>query len=348
MQESPVIAAGPPSPWSERWRVWRNWLASLRFALVNLLLLFAGVWVVYLELPGALWALVLPLASSALNLLVAIAVNGAFRRQLPLLAFHLALLAIVVLVALGRLTYLRGAVEIVDGGEFDGVLTTRDAGPWHAGRLAEVRFANLGFAIDYDPGLRRGQTRNEVAYRDADGAVVRTTIGDQTPLRLLGYRFYTSFNKGFAPSFVWHPSGGGEPAFGAVHLPSYPLNEYEQARDWEIPGTGIPIWTMLRFDEIVLDPDKTDQFKLPGRHDVVVRIGEQRWEMRPGMAVDLPAGRLQYVGVRGWMGYSVFYDWTVPWLLAAAVTAVLALGWHYWRKFAARPWNQAKDDGLSA
>jgi hypothetical protein len=354
MQESPVIAAGPAWADGGRWRGRLAGLGSLRFALANLLALLAGVWAVYLDLPGALWALVLPLFSSAVNLLAAIAVNRAFRRQLPLLVFHLALLAIVLLVALGRLTYLRGSVEIVDGGEFDGTLTTRDAGPWHAGRLAELRFANLGFSIDYDPGLKRGATKNEVAWRDANGFVQRQVIGDQTPLLLAGYRFYTSFNKGYAPTFAWHPAAGGDAVLGAVHLPSYPLNEYEQAREWTIPGTNIPIWTMLRFDEVVLDPDKADYFKLPGKHAVIVRIGDARWELQPGGSIALPTGRLEYAGVRGWMGYSVFYDWTVPWLLAAAMSAVLALGWHYWRKFAARPWDgvnggakkEVKDNGL--
>jgi cytochrome c biogenesis protein len=39
------------------------------------------------------------------------------------------------------------------------------------------------------------------------------------------------------------------------------------------------------------------------------------------------------------MGYSVFYDWTMPWLLAACTLAVLALGWHFWSKFSVRPWQ---------
>ena len=43
--------------------------------------------------------------------------------------------------------------------------------------------------------------------------------------------------------------------------------------------------------------------------------------------------------LRGWMGYKVFYDWTMHWLLAAGTLAVASLGVHFWRKYAARPWD---------
>lgn len=340
----PASRGAAESNW---WRALRL-LGSLKFALVNLLALFVGVCVAYLSESRTVWALVVPLASSALNLLAAMLTNAVFRRQLPLLVFHLALLAIILLVAVGRLTYLKGSAEVVDGGTFDGHLATREAGPFHRGGIASLRFANRGFSIDYAPGVRRGATKNEVAYRDAAGRLQIGVIGDQQPLVLAGYRFYTSHNKGFAPTFRWHPGTGGPAELGAVHLPAYPLHEYRQAREWTLPGTGIPAWTMLQFQEIILDPGKADQFKLPGEHTVVLRVGEQRWQLRPGDSVALPAGRLEYVGLRAWMGYTVFYDWTIPWLLAAALTAALALGWHYWKKFTARPWNHGQDDGTTA
>lgn len=324
--------------------VWRS-LGSLKFALFNLAWLLGGVCFAYVVEGHSTWSLVLPLASSAVNLSVAIAINPVFRRQFHLLVFHLSLLGIVVLVALGRLTHLKGQAEVVEGGVFAGELSAFEAGPWHRGDIDSVRFENRGFAIDYAPGWKRGPTRNQVAYPDATGRVQVRTIGDQDPLVINGYRFYTSHNKGFAPTFEWFPASGAAPALGAVHLPAYPLHEYNQSREWTIPGTNVIVWTMLQFQEIILDPEKADSFKLPEEHLVVVRIGDERHELRPGGVVDLPAGKLRYTGLRAWMGYTVFYDWTIPWLLAAAVTATLALGWHFWRKFAARPWNQ---DGSTA
>jgi cytochrome c biogenesis protein len=167
-------------------------------------------------------------------------------------------------------------------------------------------------------------------------------IGDNTPMVLNGYRFYTSFNKGFAPVFLWYPGADTAvaPLLGTVNLPAYPIHEYRQALDWVLPGTQIEAWTMLQFDEVIIDPEKPSTFRLPEKHKLVMRIGKQRWELTPGQSITLPEGRLQYQGLRSWMGYTVFSDWTISWLLSASLLAVASLGWHFWRKFAARPWNE--------
>jgi len=167
----------------------------------------------------------------------------------------------------------------------------------------------------------------------------RIEITDQQPLLLAGYRFYPTGNKGFAPVFVWHPAGGGAPRVGTVHLPSYPLHEHGQARAWTPPGSALRLWTMLEFTEIILAPDRPSEFRPPKEHKIVLRSGEKRWELVPGGGVDLPEGRIEYRGLRGWMGYTVFYDWTIPWLLAACLVAVAALGAHFWSKFAAKRWD---------
>lgn len=319
-------------------RPWLLRLASLKLTLVILAALGIGIVTAYLSETRTTWALVVPLGLCALNLLAAIATNPVFRRQLPLLVFHLCLLALILLVAAGRLTYLKGQVEVTDGTWFDGRLTSGESGPWHRDRLDRVRFANLGFTVDYDPGLRRGPTRNAVQTVGDDGRAREQVIGDQTPLVQQGYRFYTSHNKGFAPTFAWQPAAGGEPLVGSVHLPAYPLHEYRQAQTWRPPSATSDIWVQLRFDENLLDPERPDAFKLPKEHVLVLRAGDLRRELQPGDTVALPEGRLTYLGVRAWMGYTVFHDWTIPWLLASALAAVGALGWHFWQKFARRPW----------
>lgn len=313
-------------------------LASLKLTLVALALLALSILYVYLAEESGSLALVLSLLLVALNLVAALATHPVFRRPSALLVFHLGLIALLLLVALGRLTYLKGHVELAEGEEFGGALSGVQAGPWHWNRLDRVRFTNLGFRIDYAPGLQRNATRNTVSYADADSGERRAQIGDQTPLVLSGYRFYTSPNKGFAPAFLWFPANG-QPLLGTVHLPSYPANEYHQARDWELPGTGISLWTMLQFDERILDPEKPSEFRMPKQHKVIVRVGGQRHELQPGQSIDLPQGHLVYDGLRSWMGYTVFYDWTIHWMLAVCMISVGALGWHYWRKFAAQPWN---------
>lgn len=314
-------------------------LASPKLTLAALLLFAGAVLYAYRSTLPATPVLVMPLGLLALNLLAALACKPVFRRQTPLLIFHLCLLAIVLLVAAGRLTYLKGQLELAEGEAYSGSLTEYEAAPWHPFHLDRLHFVNHGFDIAYAPGLMRQKTRNRVSYTDAEGKIQQAEIGDTTPLVLQGYRFYTSPNKGFAPTFYWHPVGGGEPMLGAVHLPSYPVNEYRQAKEWTPPGSRIKIWTQLAFDEVIIDPAKASEFRLPKQHKLVVRIDDARHELQPGQSVELPGGRLVYAGLLTWMGYTVFYDWTLHWLLGASVAAVLALGWHFWRKFAARPWN---------
>jgi len=317
-------------------------LASLKLTLVALIILGAAIWYAYIYEAPATWVLVPSLLLLALNLIASVATHPAFRRMSGLLLFHLGLITIVLLVALGRLTYLKGKVELAQGEEFGGQLMEVEAGAWHWGRLDQVRFINEGFRIAYAPGVQRGQTRNAVRYLDGSGKEQVMDIGDHTPLVLSGYRFYTSPNKGFAPAFIWHPATGGAPVLGTVHLPSYPINEYSQAREWQLPGTAMRVWSLLQFDEVLIDPASDSEFRLPNRHRMVVRIGERRYEMQPGDAIDLAEGRLVYDGLRTWMGYTVFYDWTIHWLLVVSMLTVSALGWHFWRKFAARPWNETR------
>lgn len=313
-------------------------LASLKLTVVVLILLGAGIIISYHQEQARTWPLVLPLAALAVNLAAAVATNGVFRRQSALLVFHLALIALVLLVAAGRLTYLKGKLELAQGEVFDGSLSEVEAGPWHSWHLDRIPFVNEGFSIDYAPGVRRGPTRNTVAWQEADGRWQRAVVGDQEALIRAGYRFYTSHNKGFAPVFRWQPQGG-EALVGAVHLPAYPIHEYRQAQDWTPPGGREPLWVMLQFDEVILDPQQPSEFRLPEKHSLVVRRGETRHELAPGDTLELADGRLTYVGLRAWMGYTVFYDWTLPWLLAACVVAVLSLAWHFWVKFAAKPWD---------
>lgn len=325
-------------------RAWWVSVGSLKLTLAIFVLFAVLVVAVYLvnRLDG--WVLAVPFGLFALNLLAAITTNPAFRRQGGLLVFHLALLMLVILLAVSRLTYLRGQLEITEGEWFDGTLTGRDAGPLHPDTISAVRFRQLPFTIEYHPGRERGRTLSRVAWLDAGGRLQEGVIGDHHPLVIDGYRFYTTHNKGFAPLFRWQPADGGPARTGSVHLPSYPAHEYRQALAWTLPGTGHRLWTLLEMDEVVLDPARPSRFRLPRDYRLVLRADGQRHVLRPGDRVTLADGTLTFLGLRQWMGYTVFYDRTIPWLLAACVVAVLGMGWHYWRKCAARPWRAEEDD----
>lgn len=295
------------------------------------------------------WApLALVFGALSINLGAALVRHPALRRQLPLLVAHLALLALLGGVVASRLWSLDGRFELTEGEYFDGTLLDRDAGPWHVEQLRSLAFRHNGFEIDYAAGRRRGPTRNEVSWRDAEGIERRTVIGDHRPLVLGGHRFYTSSNKGFAPVLRWSPDAGAA-VRGAVHLPSFPMNELRQSREWSLPD-GRAVWVQLHTAESLIDPAGPARFERPREHRLVVRVGEQRAELAPAASMRLPGGTLTYEGLRTWMGYRVAYDPTLPWLLSAALLSALAMAWHYACRLAARlpdnaerryPWEAA-------
>ena len=280
---------------------------------------------------GMVWPLTLALSLLSLNLCAALVVHPAFRRQLPLLTAHLALLALVVLAAVGRLCALDGRFELTQGVPFDGRLIDQSRGPLHQERLQRLSFRHDGFEIDYAAGRKRGATRNAVTWVDADGAARSDVIGDHRPLVLEGHRIYTSPNKGFAPMLTWTPQQG-EPVSGTVHLPAFPMHELRQSREWMLPD-GRVAWVLLQIDETLIDPAAAARFRMPEQHRLVLRMDPMRTELRPGQSVQIEGGTLTYVGLRSWMGYRVSYDPTLPWLLAAALLAALSLAWHYTQRF---------------
>ncbi|HEY0721135.1 MAG TPA: cytochrome c biogenesis protein ResB [Gammaproteobacteria bacterium] len=285
----------------------------------------------------------IPLFLLAANLLAASITSAQFRHQLPLLMFHLSLLLLVLLTAIGRLSALEGETEITVGEEFSARGSSVRSGPLHRSALDSVKFMLNEFTIQYEPdrdGLSRGATHCRVSWVNNRGETMQGTIGDHLPLILHGYRFYTTHNKGFAPVFLWQPKRG-KAQQGSIHLPSYPANEHTQALSWSLPGTDHHLWTQLQFDEVILDLNKSSSFHPPKHHQLIVRVGESRSELVPGMAIELTDGRLIYTELRSWMGFKISSDWTLPWLIAAGIIAAVSLGWHYWRRFSAVPWSNA-------
>lgn len=324
-------------------------LASLRLTVASLIVLGIGVVLAYRG-DAMTWTVAVPLFVLALNLLAAILTNPAFRRQLPLLMFHLALLAVIVLAGLGRMTYLKARVEITEGQSFDGIPVELALGPWHRNRLPELGLFNESFAIDYSTETTIRATRNVVRWRDETGRWQRAVIRENEPLSLSGYHFYITSGKGFAPIFRWRPAGSppGSGEIGSVHLPKFPSDPLAQQADWQVPGLNRSVWLQLLFDRPVLPAGQQATLTAPEDSRVVLRVGspggatpehvELRQELHPGQSFALPEGELTYLGLKMWMGYLVYYDWTVPWLLAASLIAVLALAWHFARKFLSRPW----------
>lgn len=275
------------------------------------------------QVPAA--AMVFPLALLAVNLAAAIAVRPALRRG-GLGLFHACLLALLLLVGWGRLTHLDGRVEVTEDAMLDPARVEVTAqGPWHGTAWQRQAFRQGPWEVDYAPGVRRARTRSQVWLA---GESAPRVVGDDTPLVLDGYRFYTTHNKGFAPILRWQPAGG-EPVVGAVHMPSYPLLDYQQENRWTAPdGRTLRFW--LRPERpLALEAAWTLRAReVPAV--LVVEAGGERRELRPGESIELPGAVLRYERLAGWMGYRIFYDATLRPLLALSLLAILGLAWHLW------------------
>jgi len=318
-------------------------LASLWLTLACLLA--AAVFLVLAE--GGAWiglAAAAPFAVLCLNLLAALAVSAKLRRQGGLLVFHLALALLAVLAAGDRLTALSGHVEVTEGALFDPAQVEARTGPLHPWRLDDVRFVQAGFVVDYVPGVKRRETVSTVLVPDAGGQWRPLDVGDEHPLVAGDYRFYTSFNKGFAPVLTYIDARGATHT-GAVHLPSYPLNHFRQGNDWALPDGSRTLKLWLRLDRPVYAEDDRWQFHKPENAALVVIDDAGRRELRPGASIRVGHGTLRYDELRSWMGYTISYNPITPWMLATVALAMLGFTWHVIGKFLRVPWRTARSEG---
>jgi cytochrome c biogenesis protein len=316
-------------------RIWPG-LGRTRTTLYLLPLLALSILAFYLDLPLGDIFLRGMMVLTFLNLAAALTTQPVFRKKPFLLMFHVCLMLLIALAGLGRLTYLQGRFELSQGQVFAGELLEVDQGPLHNNRLTGLRFVNQGFEVSYHEGLRRDKTENQVLWLDSSGASHTSVIGDQYPLVIDGYRIYTTFNKGFALTFTTEDENG-HLTRGTVNLPSFPAREFEQAQYWTLPGTKTEVWSNLVLDEPVIDTNRGFLLTVPNKHHIVMRIDEHRYELAPGEGIDLGQGRLHYEGVRQWMGYKIFYDWTRPWMIADCLLAITFMLFHFLEKFRAAP-----------
>ncbi|MDR2877247.1 MAG: cytochrome c biogenesis protein ResB [Chromatiales bacterium] len=319
-------------------------LASTRLTIFGMILLGVGAALNYdnpVTTPA--WVLAIPLLLLALNLCAAIISNPNINRRGGLLVFHIGLLLIVVLVAIGRLTKLEAKIELVEGQSFapEDMIEVRE-GIWHTGDFKGIDFVQGPYSVEYTTGMTRGPTHSYIAVPDGKGGWEERVIGDHTPFVVEGYRFYTTFNKGFAAILTWTPDGGA-PVTGAVHMPSYPLFEHRQANRWVLEnGEEIRFWMQL---ETGMNPEADWKLEPARAHSrLIVRAGEERIELAPGESARLEHGTLRYERLAGWMGYKVFYDPTLRWLFIVAFLTVFGLATHFWRKFGAAEVHAAVQD----
>jgi len=284
----------------------------------------------------------------AVNLFAAILTNQRINENIGLLTFHVCLLGLLLLAAIGRMTHLDAQVEIMQGMAFDAksIMDIRK-GPWHEqDNLAKVNFRQGPFTVQYEASLRRGLTHSYVQVKQANRWKEKV-VGDDRPLIIDGYRFYTTFNKGFSALLTWIPNSG-EPISGVINMPSYPLFEYKQDNLWAPPGEKpLKFWLRLK-----TSMDENASWVLDGRNAsgvLVINSGDRRVELQPGESMALTTGQLRYDQMSVWMGYRIFYDPTLQWLFFASVIGVMGLAHYFWQKINLQPWmhEQPGDEELA-
>ena len=259
------------------------------------------------------------------NLSAALLTNRTLSARPALYAFHVGLAALVLSLAADALSSFSGHVEVVNGGDFDVRRVVGEARPWHRQQLSKIDFRQKSFDISYAPGMKRRETASVIETRVA-GEAREVVVGDDRPLVISGYRLYTSFNKGFAP-IVTFIDAAGIAHSGAVHLPSYPLNEDRQANTWRPPGASAEIVVWLELDKPVYEEDAPWRFAVPETSSLVVIAGGERHRLSPGETAALASGVVRYDGLTAWMGYTIASNPYAPIATAAALASLLALIW---------------------
>ena len=287
----------------------------------------------------SIWVLIVPLALLAINLLAAIITNPRIHQRGGLLVFHVCLLAIVALVAVGRLIHLEAHLELNDGEAFSAQnLIDIRRGPWHPGGIDKVRFVQGPWTVAYRPGMVRGLTHSTLKVADERGRWQEKVIGDDRPLVVNGYRFYSSFNKGFAAVLTWQPDIGNA-VTGTINMPAYPLYDFRQTNRWQ-PDNGEEIRFWLQLDTGLTSKHAWTLAPQNSQGTLIVKTATDRVELAEGERLRLPGGWLRYDRLSSWMGYKIFYEPTIHWLFIVAVIGVLGLSVHFWSRFASPADNE--------
>jgi cytochrome c biogenesis protein len=310
-------------------------LASLRLTMVGLTGLIANSVAISQWPDAAIPWLVAPLSLLAVNLFAALLVRHAFRHQAALLLFHVGLLAVLMLVVVGVLLRFDGSVEVIEGEAFNaGAVTVRGAGWLHPDRLDRISFTQGPLEVRYRSGFQRDTTLSRVIVEREGEAGVRREIGDRQGFTAHGYRFMTTFNKGYSVLVLWRGSGGEE-VIGAVNFPSYPSFDWKQVNDWTTPA-GETMTFELLLAERVPDDSPWKLSSNDARYTVGLTGGSRAGEtVAPGQSLAVEGGEITILDLRLWMGYRIDYNPLLPWLLTAAFLSLAALAVHMAQKFRA-------------
>ena len=134
----------------------------------------------------------------------------------------------------------------------------------------------------------------------------------------------------------------GQLIHGAIHFPSFPLYDWKQENQWATPAAQL--LKMSYIDESHHDTANSwalDSRRLKGSLQIELVNGKQH-TLTAGQRIQLDGGQLEFVAVRLWMGYSIFYNPWLAWFFAASIVGVLGLAWHFYVKLGAHSQHQSQ------
>ena len=314
-------------------------LSSLALTVPGIVALALAVLVSYRRDDVSVWWLLGPLLWLAVNLCCAIVVNRVFRVRHGLLVFHIGLLLVTVLVGLSQLLGYSARIELAQGQSFavESMQLVR-RGPWsNLERIRRVQLRQVSFVVAYHAGLVRAATTTRVKVNAAE-MVGTVSFGDAQALDLDDHRFYSTSNKGFAAELRWSDTAG-DTEMGAVHFPSYPLNDWRQLNSWRTPAgqrlelelvidRRAPVEQPWLFDDNALSWVRG--LRVRGADSATVRL------LAPGESIALTGGRLHFERPLLWMGYRIVHQPFLGMILASALIAVAGLAWHVMATMLAR------------
>lgn len=317
----------------ERASRWLAWLAAPKLTVVFFVATALAALAVAHQLSSATALMTLPFGLLGANLAAAITVHGRFRADMPLLCFHLALLVLVLLFVVGRLSFFEGTFVLTRGISFDGRYEKQEAGPLHGDAYRRLSLINEGF-VEHTPTKSLRYMSNRVSWIDATGKRHSDQISEDRPLVFEGYRIYPLRQRGFSPLFSWAPTGAA-PQYATIPIPASPDLGAARGISWHVSET-VELWASILPDDPAMPVPSTPRENLGAAtlpHRLVLWVGDLRHELRPGDSLTLPQGTLRYLSLDTWMGYKVTYDPTKPWLIACVLLAVASLIWFYLRRF---------------
>jgi cytochrome c biogenesis protein len=292
---------------------------------------------------------------------LALSAEKGYSRETGNLIFHVALLASLILIAIGRLYTYEGQVIVKQGDGFCNAVSNYDT--WKPGRFAaEWKVRPAPFCIDeltkftatYTKDAEPRSFRADVVYRKNLDAAPRTaTITVNHPLRLEGDRVYL-LSHGFAPSITVRMPDGSVRHDTQVFLPTDATTYLSEGafsqpgRDGADQDIGITgLFAPTPVDEgsgkigsaspVVKDPVLSvfvyqGDLTGTGRPHSVYTIDTSKMNkigkanLRIGQTLTLPNGvRVTFDGWLPWASLQVSHDPAQAYLLVAALAMVVGL-----------------------